>query len=441
MRRVSKFLLRLILALALLLAAALGALSWWLSGDGPRLKLQEAASAQLGAPVVVDKLSLSVWPWPSVALEGLQVQTPAPLRAQRLELRPAWGSLLGEPRQWELAALHLYGVHLPQQGLDQIRQLLLKKERFAQSPQGRTAQKAPKAPPAPASAEASSVLGLLSVPQRITLQQFTWQSAAGESLAVSGEITLSAARDAAELDLTLADGRVRGDLNWTALQTSGPMKLRGQLSAKDLDVARLPGLRTRLSGRLNATTSLQAQAPQWAGLGAALQTQTPFSVSGAVVKGLDLAKAVRTLGLSRGGETALTQLSGSVNTRGLGPALQMSLTELQASSNLLKASGAVTVGAAASAGGPRPLSGRISVDLNAPDGGTGAGKALGALIGIPLEISGTTASPQVQPTKGAMIGGAIGSVVAPVIGTGAGAKMGDQVGKSLAGLKERLFGK
>jgi hypothetical protein len=437
MRPIVKFLLRLCFALALLLAATLSVLAWWLSGDGLRQTLQSHAREQLGVPVVLEKISLGLWPLPSVALQGLQIQTEPALVAQRVELRPAWGSLLREPRQLELLALHLQGVQLPQRGLDQLQQLLSKKERSTQHPQGKNDQKASKATPH----TAPSLLGALAIPQRITLDQLVWQSMAGERLAVSGSIQLSAARDAAQLDLKLAGGTLRGPLRLAGLQTPGPVLLSGELAASGLDVSALPGLRARMSGRLNATTTLQAQAAQFSGLGAALQTRTQFNVSSAVIKGLDLAKAVRTLGLSRGGETALTQLSGSLSTRGVGAPMLISLADLQASSSLLKASGAVNVGAAASTGGPRPLSGSINVDLNAPDGGTGAGKALGALVGIPLEISGTTAAPQVQPTKGAMIGGAIGSVMAPVIGTGAGAKMGDQVGKKLSGLKERLFGK
>ena len=439
MRPISKFFLRLIFALALLLAAAWAALAWWLSGDGLRQALQSSAREQLGVPVVLEKISLSIWPLPSVALQGLQIQTQPALVAQRVELRPAWGGLLREPRQLELLALHVQGVQLPQKGIDQLQQTLSKKERSTQTPSGQTRQNASKTTPH----SAPALLGALAIPQRITLDQLVWQSTAGERLALSGSIQLSAARDAAQLDLRLAGGTLRGPLRLAGLQTPSPVQLSGELAASSLDVSALPGLGARMSGRLNATTTLQAQAAQSAGLGAALQTRTQFNVSSAVIKGLDLAKAVRTLGLSRGGETALSQLSGSVSTRGVGAQMVISLTDLQANSSLLKASGAVNVGAAASAGGPRPLSGSINVDLSPNGTGvvSGAGKALGALVGIPLEISGTTAAPQVQPTKGAMIGGAIGSVMAPVIGTGAGAKMGDQVGKKLSGLKEKLFGK
>ena len=438
MTRAIKFFLSLLLALALLLGAALAALAWWISGDGLRVQLQETASERLGVPVQLEKISLNVWPLPALALQGVVIQTQPPLAAQRIEARPAWRSLLSTPRQLEVLALHLQGVQLPQRGLDQLQQTLSKKEHSAQIPRRVSAQNASEMA---SETSSTALLGVLAIPQRITLDQLTWQSAAGEDLTLSGSIDLSAARDAAQLDLRLAGGTLRGPVRLKGLGNQGSVQLRGELTTSNLDLTALPGLRARMSGRLQSTTTLDAQAAQFSGIGAALQTRTQFNVSSAVIKGIDLAKAVRTLGLSRGGETALSQLSGNVSTRGTGAAMQITLSDLQAASSILKASGAVNVGAAASAGGARPLNGKVSVDLNAPDGGTGAGKALGALVGIPLEISGTTAAPAVAPTRGAMIGGAIGSVMAPVIGTGAGAKMGDKVGEKLSGWKDKLFGK
>jgi hypothetical protein len=438
MTRTIKFLLGFSLVLTLLLGVTLAALAWWVSGDGLRVQIQEAASEQLGVPVLMEKISLDVWPLPSVTLQGLVIQTQPRLSAQRVELRPAWGSLMRAPRQLELISLHLQGVQLPQRGLDQMQIALSKRQHFVQIPQWDTAQKDLKTEVA---ALTPALLGLLAIPQRITLDKLTWQSVAGEDLSVSGDIAVNVARDMAQLSLELAGGTLRGPVRLSGMEKSGALLLRGELVTSSLDLSALPGLRALMSGRLQATTTLESQATQLSGLGAFLQTRTQFSVSSAVIKGIDLAKAVTTLGLSRGGETALSQLSGNLSTRSTGAAMQITLSDLQAASSILKASGAVNVGAAARAGGPRPLNGKINVDLNAPDGGTGAGKALGALVGIPLEISGTTASPTVAPTRGAMIGGAIGSVMAPVIGTGAGAKMGDKVGEKLSALKERLFGK
>ncbi len=442
MTRAIKLLLSFVLAFAVLLGVGLAALAWWISGDALRVRLQESASKQLGVPVLLEKISLDVWPLPALALQGLVIQTQPRLVAQRIELRPAWHSLLREGRLAVLS-LHLQDVKLPQRGLDQLQRLLSKKERSAHIPPQLTAQNALKNVSNTSSPATLGTLGVLAIPRRMTLDNLAWQSEAGETLALSGSIELSAARDAAQLDLRLAGGTLRGPVRLNSLSQKGAVQLRGELTASNISTAALPGLRARMSGRLQSTTTLDAQAAQLAGLGAALQTRTQFNVSGAVIKGIDLAKAVTTLGLSRGGETALSQLSGHVSTRGTGAAMQITLSDLQAASSILKASGAVNVGAAASEGGARPLNGKVSVDLTAGNSkvGQGVNKVMGQLVGIPLEIGGTTAAPTVAPTRGAMIGGAIGSVMTPGIGTAAGAKMGDKVGETLSGLKERLFGK
>jgi hypothetical protein len=273
----------------------------------------------------------------------------------------------------------------------------------------------------------------------VSLDNVIWLSGGGELLSLNGDLSLSDARDQVNVNLRLASGTLRGVLRLSSKDGKRDWQLRGELATSGVELAQLPGAGLRMAGRLNGTTTMEAQAAQLAGIGAALQTRTPFNVSGAVIKGVDLAKAVRTLGMSRGGETALQQLSGTVSTRGTGAPMVIALADLQASSSILKASGAVNVGAAASPGAPRALSGKVNVDLTAGD--SQVGQAVGQLVGIPLDISGTTAAPVVAPTKGAMIGGAIGSVMAPVIGTGAGAKLGDKAANALGGLKEKLFGK
>jgi hypothetical protein len=441
MKRSLKLALSALLALTLLLTAAAGALAWWLSGDGLRSQLEARLSERLGVQVTVAKLSLDVWPLPAVAVSDVLVATQPPLTAQRIELRPAWRKLLGlggATRELEISLLSLQGLSLPQKGLDQLIQSLSKAEQSAQQTRRLSAQNASKTEEK-LDEGAAIVVGLLAIPQRTQLDRVVWQSAAGESLSLSGYVNLNTARDQMQLDLQLAGGKLIGQLRLPAPAKNQPWQLRGELKAQGVDLAALPGARQRMAGRLEATMTLDASSSQLSGLGAALQTRTPFNVSGAVIKGIDLAKAVRTLGLSRGGDTALEQLSGNLSTRGSGAPMQLSLSDLQAKSSILQASGAVSVGAASSPGAPRALSGKVDVDLTA--GGSKVGQAVGQLVGIPLEISGTTAAPQVQPTKGAMIGGAIGSVMAPVIGTGAGAKLGDKAATTLGGWKDKLFGK
>jgi hypothetical protein len=50
----------------------------------------------------------------------------------------------------------------------------------------------------------------------------------------------------------------------------------------------------------------------------------------------------------------------------------------------------------------------------------------GGFVGVPVALSGTTADPTVRPTKGYMIGAAIGTVLLPGIGTAIGSSLGSR---------------
>ena len=151
----------------------------------------------------------------------------------------------------------------------------------------------------------------------------------------------------------------------------------------------------------------------------ALRSQTRFTVNNAVVQGVDLAKAVATVGLSRGGSTALDTLAGQVRTRGQ----LIELTNLVASSGVLAATGEVTVAPS------KALSGRVRVDVT-----RGAG---GEVVGVPLVVGGTLDDPSVSLSRSALLGAAIGTALMPGVGTGAGANLGDRIGEGIKG----LFGK
>ena len=143
-------------------------------------------------------------------------------------------------------------------------------------------------------------------------------------------------------------------------------------------------------------------------------TQTRFTVRDALISGIDLAKAVETVGLSRGGSTRLDTLAGQVATQGR--AIQLS--NLVATSGALAAQGQVNVSPQGA------LSGRITVDLTTRKGA----------LGVPLAVGGTLDDPSVMLTRGAMLGAAIGTLVAPGAGTAAGASQGEKIGEKLKGL-------
>src|SRR5207253_3042622 len=108
-----------------------------------------------------------------------------------------------------------------------------------------------------------------------------------------------------------------------------------------------------LSGRLEAHTSLKSQFRAPGAMGDEMQTQTKFTVHGAVVHGFDLAQAVKTVGTHGSGETRLDTLAGNVVTHGK----SVQLNNLVATSGALSANGSIAMTPA------RQLSGKINVDL------------------------------------------------------------------------------
>ena len=428
-------------ALLLLLAAAAMAAGWWLDSTDFRSRVERQASSALGVTVTLEGLQLAVWPLPGVALRGFILHSNPPLTLDRAEARPAWASLLqGRP---EIASLSLQGVVLPQAG---VRDLLQKLEQH---------NKARKGLPADLPENPGFSLAL----QRLQLDGVRWQSLDGWSSTVAGEVRLSATLQADSADLQVKEGRWQGarlrlqrdeaampvpaspiDGAWQLaldigggtvrgplrIQTTGPtaqaaarsVGLAASLQIRDVSVEALTVHRT-LGGKLEADVQLSAQAREPGLLAQALRSQTRFTVRDAVLNGIDLAKAVRTVGLSRGGQTRLETLTGQVATQDSVQGRAVQITQLQARSGLLAASGQASISAS------QQLAGRISVDLP------------GGMVGVPLVLGGTVAAPEVTLTRGAMLGAAVGTVVMPGVGTGAGAKLGDRLGEGLKG----FFGK
>jgi hypothetical protein len=120
-----------------------------------------------------------------------------------------------------------------------------------------------------------------------------------------------------------------------------------------------------------------------------------------VLRGVDLAAAVSTLGVSRSGQTALDTLTGQVTTQGR----VVHLSNLVASSGLLSASGDVTLAA------DRSLSGKVLASVG--------GSALSA--GVPLRVAGTLDAPSVTPAG------------VPLPGSQAASSLGDRMFKGLFG--------
>ncbi len=460
MTRLLKWLMWAVLALVLLLAAVAFALHRWVGSDDFRERLQREAGAALGVPVVLGSMQVDVWPLPAVALGGLTVQSQPPVTLERLEVRPQWQALLrGE---MAVTTLVLRKAVLPQKGIDAILLAMQKKKQVAVV--GKPAPPA-SAVSAPAGSGETPANDLAWLPRRTILDDVTWISNSGTSTAIQGEARLGAdgLPDSATLKLirgnlqglsaklqrearpqgsgnsnngsntdqwallvNVGGGRMEGKLGLQRkLEKAGAeLVVQGKLETRDVEVSALTAPNKPLSGKLEASTTLNARAATTDALVEALQTQTSFTVRGAVIHGIDLAKAVKTVGMSRGGQTELQTLAGHVATQGRAA----QLSNLVASSGILSAAGNVAVSPA------QALSGHVSVNLS---GDSKLGSALGGAVAVPLVVSGTLQSPEVTLSRSALVGAAIGTALMPGVGTGAGAKLGSKLSEGLG----KLFGK
>lgn len=425
MKRVLKWLAAAVALLAVLLIGTAFALHRWVNTDDFRARVEREATAALGVAVKVGGLGVDVWPLPAVTVSDLRIATQPPLTLGRLEARPSWAPLAAG--RLEIATLVARDVVLPQTAMGAVGAAMQKRKKT-----GAAARP-------PASAKEGSALDLL--PRRAVLERVTWVDSKGTRTTfdaqarlgtdglldsasfkvlqgrlagAQGELKREAARWPLRIDV--GGGRIAGPLT-LAPGKGGAQLLQGTLQTENVEVAALTAPSRTLTGKLQAQTTLRAEFREPGQVADALQTQTRFSVQGAVLHGLDLAQAVKTVGMSRGGETRLDTLAGQLTTQGRAA----QLNNLVANSGALAATGQVAM----APGGA--LSGRVTVDV---------ATAKGAL-GVPLAVGGTLDSPTVTLSRGALLGAAIGTAVAPGVGTGAGAKLGDRLGEGLKG----LFGK
>ena len=413
-----------LVALLVLAGVAVG-LKYWVGSEDFRGRVAQQVSTALGVPVVLGHITVDLWPLPAVALEQAQIRSRPPLVLERIEARPEWAPLL----QGRLAikTLLVRGAVVPEQAVTALGAAFQKRQRLGKD------RAAPRS--------IGNTMDLL--PRRVVLERVTWIDAKGAGTTIDAharldeqgvasaalevrkgrfegaKATLERMPDHWALRAAIASGTVTGKMQLRPADKGAPPMLQGEFDTANVEVGALTAPGRTLTGRLDAHTSLRAALRESQALADTLHTQTRFTVRNAVVHGLDLAQAVKTVGLSRGGETRLDTLAGNVTTQGR----SVQLSNLVATSGLLSATGNVAMAP------NRNLSGRITVNL--------AAKAAGGAIGVPLEVAGTLDSPSVNLSRGALVGAAIGTLMAPGVGTGAGAKLGDTLGEGLRG----LFGK
>jgi hypothetical protein len=470
MTKIFKWLAVIALGLVLLFLALAFALHRWVSTDDFKQRVTAEASTALGVPVALGSIRVDMWPVPAVAFNEIRLQTTPAITVGRLEVRPQWQPLL--QGQWVVATLMVRQAVLPQAGLDAVlaarlalrvsTPTLQKQKLLAHESIGLEAQKTPDLALKTALTTPNEAPAAIQwLPRRVVLDDVTWVNTAGAATALDGQASLAADGLPDRASLTLIRGNLKGlqatlerqtelgapDHQWalqvdvgggkvtgpislqlptagtasTASTPNRPLQLQAKLQTQGVDVAALTAPNTPLSGLLDASTTVTARAATTAELGEALQTATTFTVRHAVLNGLDLAKAVKTVGMQRGGQTRLDTLTGHITTQGRAAQLK----DLVASSGALTANGNVNVTA------DKALSGRIDVALA---GDSQLGKALGGAVGIPLTVGGTVAAPQVTLERSALIGGVLGTLVLPGAGTAGGLKLGGKVGEGLKSL-------
>lgn len=418
----ARWLLAIAVMMLLLLGAVALALHQWAASTDFRDRVAQQVSSAVGVPVHIGRVAVDVWPLPAVAFDRVQVESRPPLTLERIEARPTWAALL--QGRLEIATLVVRRAVIPEQAIATIAAAFQKKPGSAAHPDG----------------AGSPSAGL---PRHVLIDQLTWVSAKGAVTTVDGEARVDPDGLPASVRVQVRHGRLqgarivleRGQGDWNLHADVGGGTVRGrikmhpgakpasalqaELDTANVEVSALTAPSSTLTGRLDAHTTLHAELAGRGSVADNSHSQTRFTVRQAVLHGIDLAQAVKTVGFSRGGETRLDTLAGQVATQGRA----VHLTNLVATSGMLSASGNVSIAA------NRALDGRITVDL--------AAAAAGGAIGVPLAVSGTLDDPSLMLTRGALIGAAIGTAIAPGVGTGAGAKLGDRIGEGL----RSLFGK
>jgi hypothetical protein len=419
MGRVLKWLAIGLLAFVVLLVAVAMSLQYWLRTDDFRSRVEKEAAAALGVPLKLGRLSIDLWPLPAVAVDQVRLQTQPPLTVERVEARPVWtGLLVGRV---EVSTLVVRKAVLPQASIAAIGAAMQKKSKTV-------ARKQPTTPGAP-----------IVWPRSVVLDDITWVDEKGQRITVDAKADLGGDGYLDEASFKVVEGRfsgthgkvkreheqwplridiggghIAGKLQMQPGKSGTTQILSGQLTTENVEVSALTAPSKPLTGKLQAQTTLRSEFREPGQLLDMLTTQTRFTVRDAIVMGIDLAKAVETVGLNRGGITRLDTLAGQVTSQG--KAAQ--LTNLVASSGGLSATGNVAMAV------NRSLSGRVVVDLSTTRGA----------VGVPLAVGGTVDEPSVTLTRGAMAGAALGTLLAPGVGTAAGAGMGDALGEKLRGL-------
>lgn len=360
------------------------------------------AAEKLNQPVSLGDLRLHVFPTPRVLAQGLQVGMKGEVAVEELEIVPELLPLLSG--RLSVRAVVARGVRMKQAALA--------------IPDG--------LPKAQDGGEAVSI-------KRVRLEKVSLQHPAaklplfdvdlrfGDGLALEAlqleardiDLRVTRAPEAPKVSAYAYEGRIYGGtIKGTArLDRSKQMSLSGKAAIAGVEllpIQALLGKPAQFSGRLNADASFSARARSADKLADALSLDAPFEIAGGTYHGYDLSKVGGLSGkLEKGGATKFDELRGTLQLRGK----QVKILPLCVKSPSLTAAGNVDISPS------QELSGKLDVSV----------AKTGGFVGIPVQLRGTTSDPWFTPTKGYLIGAAVGTVVLPVIGTSIGSSLGSRM--------------
>jgi uncharacterized protein involved in outer membrane biogenesis len=431
-----KWFKRLILVFTVLIAI-LAAVPLLVSLDDYRPQLEKMVSDKLKEPVSLKKLRLVGLPLPHLIVEGIEVGKADDLKIGAVSVTPDLMSLLGSTKV--IRSIDIEGLVITQRALDMMPEwtkadpkaepaafkvlvqtirlnnakLQLNKTTFGPF----DALIAIGSDGAPERADITARDGKFHASMEPAGEKFKvkvsakdWLLPAGppihfQALDVTGVASPTEA-DFRDIKASLYGGSIAGRI---ALGWQKGLQLKGDFAVKDVELRDLVPLfspQTRLSGRLTAKPVFTANAPKPDQIANAMKLETPFDIQGGVLKGVDIEEAA-TSRKGSGGETRFDTLSGYLAMdRGT-----QRLTGLKVESGSMGAEGHVTIAP------DKSLAGRINAKVNV------VGKAG---VSVPLNISGTVASPMALPAVGAI--------------AEAGISAGASVGSKLSGWASSLFG-
>ena len=408
-------------SLAVLFGASAAFVAWKLpSDDQLAARLTQEFNERTGVELKIGRLHWTLFPSPRIVVEEVATVQDEPIRARRLAATMPWRAVFA--KEVRIDSVEAEGVAVPRESTIAFR--------------GKGGAGV---------SESTGSWKLAATPlAHLRVTDATWVDRRDIALSYDGSVDFDpnwrprtaelSRRDAsppARLRLERensesAEDRWRtlidvagGTVNGTAtlkVADDGKLSFNAQLAPRDLDVELLVksfGRSAPVSGKLNGETEVDTRGEGVSELTRNLHTRTRFAVSPAALTKFDLAKAVKTAGISRGGRTPLDQFTGTLDTQATGDGTQMTYSDLKARSGLLTATGSARIL-------NRKLDGEAAVDI------------VDGVVGVPLKLGGTLDAPELSLTGGALAGATVGTAVLPGIGTAIGARIGQQL--------ERIFG-